>query len=249
MRHARTRQQQFVIDPETGKRYPVPAGGAGEGEGEGEGGDGAGDGEEGAGDDDGSGEGDGDGDGDGEGDDDVLLGPAGEKALREMKRRARDAEKELRRMKAQKRESGDDGQEGDGESDPKKIREQVESEVRQQYARDRALDKVEARAARRFQNPDLARKLLADQADDFLDEKGNPDVEAIGEALDELLEDEPYLGIDAAQRRRFEGDGDGGTRNGGKAGQLTRDDLKRMGPDEIEQARVDGKLTDLLGSS
>jgi len=80
-------------------------------------------------------------------------------------------------------------------------------------------------------------------------EKVLQDVEAIGEALDELLEDEPYLGIDAAQRRRFEGDGDGGTRNGGKAGQLTRDDLKRMGPDEIEQARVDGKLTDLLGSS
>lgn len=231
MRHA----MKFVTDPATGKVYPIPAGGA-EGEPPADP------------------KPDADPDPDLDADppdlddsdpnDDEPLGPAGEKALREMKKRARDAEKELRRIKAEAAKAKPDDK-PDDEPDPDKIRQEIESEVNKKYARDRALDKLEARAARQFQNPDLARKLLADQADDFLDEKGNPDVEAINEALTELLEDEPYLAVQ--DDRRFKGDADGGSRNGSKPSQLTKADLAGMSPEQIVQADAEGRLDRLRG--
>lgn len=235
---------EYVTDPETGKVWPIPAGGA-----EDDGGDDSGDdgGDDSSSDDTGSDDTAGDDDGDdsgddSDGDDDAKLGPAGEKALREMKKRARAAERELRRLKAQQ-DSSDDGD--DDKPDPDKIRQEVEAEVTQKVAKERALDKLEAKAARTFQNPELARKLLADQSEDFLDEKGNPDVEAIQEALDELLEDEPYLAADDGTR--FKGTGDGGTRNGSKPKQLTDADLASMSPEQITKAEKEGLLDDLLG--
>lgn len=174
-------------------------------------------------------------------DEDAPLGEAGEKALREFKKRAREAERELRRLQQEQNKPAEDS------TDPEELREQLRAEIRAEAAKDRALDKLEAKAARKFHNPDLARKLLADQADDFLDGQGNPDVEAISDALDELLETEPYLALDTQREQRFQGKADGGTRNGSTPAQLTRDDLKRMGPHEIEQARLDGRLNTLLG--
>lgn len=231
MRHALI----HVTDPATGKVYPVPAGGAEDDTATAD--DTSTD--EGTSDDDADATASDDDDGS---DDDKPLGPEGEKALRAMKKRARDAEKELRRIRAEAdKPKSDDGD----KPDPDAIRQEVETEVRQQYARDRALDKLEAKAARKFQNPDLARKLLSDQADDFLDEKGNPDVEAITEALEELLSDEPYLAVQDDQR--FKGDADGGARNGSKPAQLTRQDIKRMSPQQITQAEQEGRLDVLLG--
>lgn len=229
MRHAKL---TYVTCPATGRQFPIPAGGAAD--------DAGADDDAGQGADDGDDPGDDDDSDDDDGDDEPL-GPAGEKALREMKKRARAAERELRALKAKQDEpAGDD-------PDPDAIRRQVETEVRAEASRDRALDKVEAKAARKFQNPDLVRKLLADQADSFLDETGNPDVEAITEALDELLENEPYLGLDEAQRRRFEGSADGGSRNGKKPSQLTREDLKGMSPEAIAKAKAEGRLDKALG--
>jgi len=173
--------------------------------------------------------------------DDAPLGEAGEKALREFKKRAREAERELRRLQQEQNKPDEDT------TDPEELREQLRKEIQAEAAKERALDKVEAKAARKFHNPDLVRKLLADQADDFLDGQGNPDVEAISDALEELLETEPYLALDTQRDQRFQGKADGGTRNGSTPSQLTRDDLKRMGPDEIEQARLEGRLNTLLG--
>lgn len=241
VRHLRT--VPTVTDPTTGRTYPIPAGGADDGD-DSAGDDGAADDADDSGGADDSDDSAGDDGADDDADDaDDKLGPAGEKALREMKKRARAAERELRRLKAQQ---GNDGKNDDGTPDADELRQQIEAEVRAEAARDRALDKLEAKAARKFQNPDLARKLLADQADDFLDDKGNPDVEAINEALEELLEDEPYLAVQDGQK--FQGTADGGTRNGsGKPAQLTRDDLKRMSPQEITKAKAEGRLNDVLG--
>lgn len=160
--------------------------------------------------------------GDEDGDDDAPLGPKGQKALEAMKKRARAAERENRRLKAERSRSrngdGDDGQgdDDDGDApDPKKIREQVTAELRAEAARERVLDKLEVHASKAkgdrppFANPELARQLLKDEADDFLDDQGKPDVEAINERLAELLEDEPYL---AAQGSKWQGGGDGGPR-------------------------------------
>lgn len=246
---------KHVTDPATGKVYPIPAGGAADVDDSqpdaDDGADTADDGQKrtrtGPPPDDTDGADDGDDADDGDGDD-TTLGPKGEKALREMKKRARAAERELRKLKAQKPDDKAD----DDTPDPDQIRQEVEAEVVQKVAKERALDKLEAKAARTFQNPELARKLLADQSDDFLDEKGNPDVEAIQEALDELLEDEPYLAVDDG--RKFKGTADSGTRNGSdKPAQLTQDDVKRLSRegkhDEIEKARQEGRLNDLLGVS
>jgi hypothetical protein len=40
---------------------------------------------------------------------------------------------------------------------------------------------------------------------------------------------------------------DGGVRSGSADGQLTRDSLRRMSPDQIERARVSGRLNGILG--
>lgn len=223
------RRVTHVTDPETGRTFAVPAGAAADDEP-------APDPEV------PETEPEGDPEPEPEPDDDPPLGEAGEKALREFKKRAREAERELRRLQQEQNKPDEDT------THQAELRQQIESELRAEASKDRALDKVEAKAARTFQNPDLVRKLLADQADDFVDAQGNPDVEAISDALEELLETEPYLALDTQRDRRFQGKADGGTRNGSsKPSQLTRDDLKRMSPDAIEQARLEGRLNDLLG--
>lgn len=164
--------------------------------------------------DDDSDEDDSDEDDDQDDDEDKPLGPKGEKALEQWKKRAREAERELRKTKRSSKttaskttakKTGDDD-----EDDPEVIRQKAREEAELAVAQDRALDKLEARAARKFADPEDARALLARQADDFLDDEGKPDVEAIDEALDELLEKKPHL---AAQRDgKWKGSGDGGAR-------------------------------------
>lgn len=183
--------------------------------------------------------------------DDKPLGPPGEKALRAEKQKRRDAQKELREWKAlglshadikkmlDARNNGDDTPDADA------IRQQAKAEAQQELLESRVLDKIEAKAGKLFADPDDAAALLmkSRDADEFLDD-GKIDVEAIQDALDELLEKKPYLAAQGG--RRFQGDGDGGPRKESRTKQLTRDDLKRMSPQEIEQARKDGKLDDLL---
>lgn len=43
------------------------------------------------------------------------------------------------------------------------------------------------------------------------------------------------------------GDGDGGPRGNSKPGQLSRDDIKSMTPEQIVKAKADGRLNDVLG--
>lgn len=172
------------------------------------------------------------------------LGDAGKKALDAMKakwRSERDARKaladELAKLKAPKDAD---------QPDPEQIRKQAREEAAAEMLRDRALDKVEAKAAKLFADPEDARALLASQVDDFID-GGSIDTDAIQDALNELLEKKPHLAATAG--KRFAGSADGGARKGSKPGQLTREDLKKMTPAQIVQARSEGRLNDLLGVS
>jgi hypothetical protein len=173
-----------------------------------------------------------------------ALGDAGKKALDAMKakwqaerdkRKAADAE--LAKLKLPK--------DGD-QPDPKEIAEQARADARAEVLRERALDKIETKAAKLFADPEDARALLAGQVEDFLD-GDKVDIDAIEDALKDLLTKKPHLG--AATAKRFQGGADGGARNGSKVAQLTENDLKTMTPHQIEAARIKGQLNDLLGVS
>lgn len=170
------------------------------------------------------------------------LGDAGKKALDEMKskwRTERDARKAL-----EARIAAADRPADDKPADAEKIRKDAQAEARAEVLKDRALDKIEARAAKLFADPEDARLSLAGQVGDFIDD-GKLDVDEIDKAIEALLKKKPHLA--AATAKRFQGGADGGARNG-SAGpqQLTEQDLKRMSPEQIVKARESGQLDDLL---
>jgi hypothetical protein len=175
------------------------------------------------------------------------LGDAGKQALDRMKTRVREEKTARKALEAQiaalKAKSGDGD---DGQADAAELRKAAQAEARAEVLNERALDKVEAKAAKLFADPEDARALLAGRVDEFVDD-GKVDVEAIEEALNELLSKKPHLA--AATAKRFQGTADGGARKGSGVTQLTEQDLKRMTPQQIDKARLSGRLNDLLGIS
>ncbi len=78
-----------------------------------------------------------------------------------------------------------------------------------------------------------------------LDAEGNVDEEEIGWAIDDLVKRKPYL---AAQSQPTQSPSfDGGPRKESRPDQLSRADLKSMTSDQIEAARLAGRLNDMLG--
>lgn len=197
----------------------------------------------------------GDDDGQDDADDDGAdaLADKGKQALDRMKQQRNAARDELRSYKAlglspdqikalKGQQTGDDDQ-----PDADQIREQARAEARAEALKERLVDKIEAKAARAFADAEDAVAILLRKHDpeDFLDD-GKIDVEAIQDALDELLEKKPHLAVQDG--KRFKGSPDGGARKAARPGQLTRDDLKRMSPQEITKAKAEGRLADLLGA-
>jgi len=195
------------------------------------------------------------GDDTGDGDEDKPLGPQGEKALQAEKdkrkqaaAKARAAEAENAKLKAEleklRGDGSKDGKKDDGPS-AEDIKAEARKEAQAEVLRERALDKVEAKAAKLFADPEDARALLADKVDEFIDGT-QIDLDAITEALEELLKRKPHLAAQGG--KRFEGSADQGSRKGGtRPAQLTRADLDRMNPDEIVAAKQKGQFDELLG--
>jgi len=102
---------------------------------------------------------------------------------------------------------------------------------------------IKAEAAGKFADPADVYKFL-DLESFEADANGDFDRDAISGALEDLLTSKPYL---AAQGRRFTGSADGGARKEAGPKQVTRDELSRMSTDEINAARAEGRLNDLLG--
>ena len=182
------------------------------------------------------------------------LGERGQKALDRMKEERRQLKAQLREFKAlgltpdQIKALQTGGKKDDGDTpDPDKVREEARREVRAEALRERVADKIEAKA-RRFADPEDAVAILlrSHDVDDFLD-GDKIDVEAIQDALDDILEKKPHLAAAQSDGKRFKGSADGGTRKESRPAQLTRDDLKRMSPQEIVKAKKEGRLNDLLG--
>lgn len=147
-------------------------------------------------------QGDGKNDGDGQGD----LGDAGKKAIDRMKGQLKTSRSALRPWTALATEFGAKSPEelrnllkgkkpdGGDAPDPDQIKREARAEADREVARERLLDKIEAKAAGRFADPaDAAALLLREgDADDFLD-GSKVDAEAIADALNELLKRKPYL--------------------------------------------------------
>ncbi|GAA3854214.1 hypothetical protein GCM10023084_05510 [Streptomyces lacrimifluminis] len=166
------------------------------------------------------------------------LGDKGKRALASMKgkwKSERDKRKELEDQLAQQ-----------GSAD--------EAETVRRKAEQDALAKANARILRAEVKAAAAGK-LADPADAFkfldldqfeVDDDGNVDSDEVADAIDELIKSKPYLA--AATAKRFQGTGDGGAaRKASRPKQLSKQDLKTMTPEAIDQARIDGRLDDLMG--
>lgn len=180
------------------------------------------------------------------------LGDAGKKALDAMKLKwttERDARKKFEAELAEARKpKPEEGAQPDIET----LRNEALATARAEAMRDKALDKIEAKA-RMFKNPEDAKLHLGARVDDFIDGT-TVDVDAINEALSALLTERPYLGVTQGDEKRFLGSADAGkqgTGNGGKPSQLTRAEVEQLARDgkndEINKARVEGRLDKIMG--
>jgi hypothetical protein len=166
------------------------------------------------------------------------LGDKGKRALASMKgkwRSEREKRKALEQQLAAK----------DGADEAEQARRKTEADAVAR-ANSRIL-KAEIRAAAkgRLNDPKDALTFL-DLGQFEVGEDGEIDSEEIEDAIDDLLKSKPYLA--AATAKRFQGSGDGGAaRKASRPKQLSKQDLKSMSPEAIEQARIDGKLDDLMG--
>ncbi|PLS26032.1 hypothetical protein [Bifidobacterium parmae] len=108
---------------------------------------------------------------------------------------------------------------------------------------------IRAAATGRMNDPADALRYL-DLSQFTVGDDGDTDTQAITEALDGLLKDKPYLG--KAETNAPHGadiQPPSGTRDGDRhAGQLTRDDLRHMTPQQIVDAQRKGLLKDLLAT-
>jgi hypothetical protein len=124
---------------------------------------------------------------------DAPLGPAGEKALDEWKRRAKEAEKTGRAHAAKIKEIEDRDK-----SELQKASERAEAaEKRVAAMADRAVRaEVRAMAAAAFADPSDAAAFL--NPADFVDSDGDVDTKAVEKALADLLKRKPHLAKEAA---------------------------------------------------
>jgi hypothetical protein len=183
-----------------------------------------------------------DDDGQGDGDTD-QLGDAGKKALDSMKGRWREERDRRKALEARIAEL----EQGSGKKDDGDLVQAIakaKAEAKAETLRERVLDRIEAKAARLFADPEDAVALLGRRADEFID-GDKIDSDEIAEALEGLLKKKPHLA--ATAQKRFAGSADGGARKGSKPDQLTRDDLKKMTPAAIVKAQEEGRLNDLMG--
>lgn len=102
-----------------------------------------------------------------------------------------------------------------------------------------------AKSDRRITDPEATVTFLTGPDADLLEvgEDGIPT--DIAKAMDSLLERRDYL---VAKQGGARGNADQGARSGG-AGQVTEAELKSMSWQQIEQARKEGRLKNLLGTS
>ena len=177
------------------------------------------------------------------------LGDAGKKALDAMKAKWR-TEREARKAAEDKLAAAAKVTADEDKPDLDTLRKQARDEVMAEALKDKVLDKIEAKAARMFKDPEDALLRLSKNVDDYIDD-GKIDLDAINDALEDLLKKRPDFGVTQGEPKRFKGSGDGGARGTAGKPQLTEADVKKLSKEgkhaEIEQARQEGRLNTLLG--
>lgn len=174
----------------------------------------------------------------------AALGDAGKKALDAMKAKWKDADKLAKDNAAKLAElqAKLDGKEAEhaAATEAQRVRDEA-----LQAANKRILSaEVRAAAAGKLNDPADALAYI-DLTSFEVAEDGAVDSDAIGAAIADLITKKPYL---AAQGGRFQGSADGGARNDATvAAQLTKSDLAGMTADQINAARKEGRLNDLMG--
>ena len=177
----------------------------------------------------------------------AALGDAGKKAL--------DA------MKAERKAARDEATAAKAERDALQAKlDGKEAEFKQTQAKREAEQAALAKANDRIRKSEVkaaAKGVLADPQDAYkfldldsfeVDDDGNVDEDAIVSALADLVKTKPYLAAQGG--KRFQGTADGGARNDAtKVSQLTRTDMARMTPEQIEDARIAGRFDDLLNGN
>jgi TolA-binding protein len=173
------------------------------------------------------------------------LGEPGKKALREEREARKQAERELRDLRARIE---------DMEAAQNKTAEERAALEKQRDMERQAISKanerilkaeVRAAAASRLADPADALRFL-DLTSFEVGDNGDVDSDAITSALDDLVNNKPYLA--ARSDQRFQGTADGGTRDGSRPKQITsREELARMSPAERLRAHDEGRLDKLLG--
>lgn len=172
------------------------------------------------------------------------LGDAGKKALAAMKERekaARARARELEREVAELKAAIESKDKSPDEQAIEAARREAEAAALAR-ANERILrSEIKAAAAGKLADPEDAFRYL-DLADFEVDESGNVDATEIVDAIHELLERKPYLSAQGGRVTLDTGRG-----KDPAAGQLTREDLRHMTPEEIVSAKSAGRLNSVLG--
>jgi hypothetical protein len=203
-----------------------------------------------------------DGQGGGTGDDD---GQGGAEPLREAGTKALEREKARRKAEAGKRRAAEAriaelegqlsaGKGGDGGPDPDQIRREATTAATAKANARILRSEIRAAAAGKLADPRDALRLL--DLDAFeVDEDGQVDEDEIADAIADLIKAKPYLGAATATapttrtRPRFEGTADQGARKAQSGPrQYTEAEVKKMTPEQIDEAHRKGELRDYMGS-
>jgi len=182
------------------------------------------------------------------GDLDKPLGPQGEKALH--------AEKEKRRAESAKRREVEDELKAlraqiAAAPKPETDAPNIETIRAEALAEANAIaferikrSEVKAAAAGKFADPADALRFL-DLSTVEVDKDGNVDAGDLSDLLDGVLATKPYLGL--ARNAATTGSPDSGVRKDRRPEQISLAQLKQMHSDDIEVARLAGRLNDVLG--
>lgn len=177
----------------------------------------------------------------------TSLGDAGKKALDAMKaeRKAARESAAAEKARADALQAKLDGREAEftAAQEAQRVKNEALDAANQRILK----SEVKAAAKGVLADPQDAYKFL--DLDSFeVDSDGNVDESVIASALAELVAQKPYLAAQGG--RKFQGTADGGARNdAAKVTQLSRADLARMSPEQIEDARTSGRLNDLLNGN
>lgn len=175
------------------------------------------------------------------------LGDAGKQALDRMKAKLK-SERDRRKAAEAERDQLKTGKPAEGgQPDPEAIRAEADRAATARANARIVRSEIKAAAAGKLADPRDALAFL-DTAQFEVDEDGQVDEDEIADAIDDLLTRKPHLAAATAGKPRFHGSGDGGARKGTPGPkQYSEQDVKKMTPEQIDEAHRKGQLRDYLG--